>query len=226
MGLFDRFKKKDTQKVEEATIRTSSPNQAPFDIEYGQSSDGRYLQVEFHDNRADFKKFYDITRLIVDRQPLDIAGHPVHNCAVSWYGSEDCQMFDEKLGAFESQRAHEYRGVLAEIDLNLLQSDPNYCSMVMKSLLDKQRVERYLETGLQEEPKMPCGKYIGGVRQTENGYGKFFSTVVGRVSHLSDLMVNRRKEHRAALEARKLQAIEAKKAQIEKLQSELQEMEK
>lgn len=226
MGLFDRFKKKDTQKVEEATIRTSSPNQAPFDIEYGQSSDGRYLQVEFHDNRADFKKFYDITRLIVRRQPLDMAGHQVYNCAVSWYGSEDCQMFDEKAATFDSQRALDYSMVLAEIDLTLLQSNPIYCNAVIRALLDKQRVESYLERGLQDSPNIPCGMYIGGIKQTEEGYGKFFSTVVGRASHFSDSMIDKRREHKEALEAKRLQAIEAKRAQMDKLRSEIEDMQK
>ena len=135
-------------------------------------------------------------------------------------------MFDEKTGQFDSLRAQEYRGVLAEIDLELLQTDPNYCNMVMKELLDKQRVERYLESGLQETPEHPCGKYIGGIRQTEKGYGKFFSTIVGKASHNSELMVNRKQEHREMIEKQRQKAIADKKAQIEKLQSELDSMEK
>lgn len=157
---------------------------------------------------------------------MNIEGHQVHNCSVSWYGRNDCQVFDEKTGKFDSLRAQEYRGVLAEIDLELLQSDPNYCHMLMKGLLDKQRVERYLENGLQETPEQPCGKYIGGVRQTEKGYGKFFSTIVGKASHNSRLMINRRQEHRSRIEIQRKKAIADKKAQIEKLQSELDSMEK
>lgn len=228
MGLFDRFKKKDLQKVEEDNASRTQSTQADFDIEYGHSSDGRYLQVEFHDNRADFKKFYDITRLIVRRQPLDMAGHQVYNCAVSWYGSDDCQMFDEKAGTFESQRALDYSMVLAEIDLNLLQSNPIYCNAVIRTLLDKQRVESYLERGLQDSPNIPCGMYIGGIKQTQEGYGygKFFSTVVGRASHFSDSMIDKRREHKEALEAKRLKAIEAKRAQLDKLRSEIEEMQK
>lgn len=34
-------------------------------------------------------------------------------------------------------------------------------------------MNQYLENGLQESPEHPCGKYIGGMRKTENGYNKF-----------------------------------------------------
>lgn len=225
MGFFDRFKKNDKQNIESAVNNGQPIKQLPFDIEYSTASNGN-LQVEFYDHDSDFKKFYDTTRLIVNKQPLNIGGHQVYNCAVSWYGSNDCQILDEKTGKFDSLRAQEYRGVLAEIDLELLQSDPNYCNMVMKGLLDKQRVARYLESGLQETPEQPCGKYIGGVIQTEKGYAKFFSTIVGQASHNSDLMVNKRQQRKEMMEAQKQKAIADKKAQIAKLQSEVKSMEK
>lgn len=227
MGFFDRFKKDNKQNIDNVVNvvnNNQTVNQLPFDIEYSQMSNGN-LQIEFYDKNPDFKKFYDTTRLIVSKQPVNIEGHRIYNCAVSWYGHNDCQMFDEKTGQFDSLRAQDYKGVLAEIDLELLQTDPYYCNIVMKGLLDKQRVERYLESGLQENPEIPCGKYIGGINQTEKGYGKFFSTIVGQASHNSELMVNRRQEYRQRLEAQKQQVIAAKKAQIEKLQNEVNTME-
>ena len=39
----------------------------------------------------------------------------VYNCLVSWYGSDDCQIFNENLGKFESLRATEYRNNLAQL---------------------------------------------------------------------------------------------------------------
>ena len=225
MGFFDRFKKNDKQNIENAVNNRQPVGQLPFDVEYSTLSNGN-LQVEFYDNDSDFKKFYDTTSLTLGNKPLNIEGHQVYNCAVSWYGRSDCQMLDEKTGKLDSLRAQDYRGVLAEIDLELLQSDPNYCNILMKGLLDKQRVERYLESGLQETPEQPCGKYIGGIRQTEKGYGKFFSTIVGRVSHNSELMVNRRQEHREMIERQRQKTIADKKAQIAKLQNELDSMEK
>ena len=97
--------------------------------------------------------------------------------------------------------------------------------MVMKDLLSKQRVERYLNKGLEENPDTPCGKYIGGVRKTpENQYQKFFSVQTGKACHNSEFMVNRRREVREAEERRRQQIRAQKEAQIQKLQAELDEM--
>ena len=223
MGLFDIFKSIFKRNKEPKVENKQQEEQLPFDIEFTQISNGN-LQVEYFDKNANFAKTYDTTRLIIGRQPIIMEGHQVYNCAVSWYKEGDGKFFDEN-GQLYNVDAQEYKEVLAEIDLNLLQRDPNYCNMVMKGLLEKQRVERYLESGLQETPEQPCGKYIGGIRQTEKGYGKFFSTIVGQASHNSGLMVNRRRESREMNEMKRQQKIADRKAQIEKLQSEIDSME-
>lgn len=223
MKFLDRLKKSNKTNIENVANNRQPIQQLPFDIKYDIDDNGN-LQVEFYDKNADFKKFYDTTRLIVSKQPLDIKGHKVYNCAVSWYENSDCKMLNQETEQFDSLRALDYKGVLAEIDLDLLKEDKNYCNAVMKKLLDKQRVEKYLENGLQETPEKPCGKYIGGVRQTEKGYDKFFSTAVGQASHNSKLMRNRRQERKAMIEVQK--AIADRKAKIKKLQSEIDSMEK
>ncbi len=217
MGLFDKLKRNNKTDAKNATNTTE---QLPFKIKYNMDNDN--IQVDLYDENADFNKLYDSTRLILRRQALNMEGHQVYNCAVAWYGDCDHLELNRQTGQYESRRASDYRGVLAEIDLNLLQSDPNYCHMVMTNLLDKQRVERYLERGLQENPEQPCGKYIGGVARREKGYIKFFSPDVGRASHYSTLMINRRQEHK--IEAERQQEIADKRAQIEKLQKEIEEM--
>ena len=88
MGFFDRFKKNDKQNIGNVVNNRQLVEQLPFDVEYSQISNGN-LQVNFYDKDSDFKKFYDTTRLIVCRQPLNIEGHQVYNCAVSWYGHSD-----------------------------------------------------------------------------------------------------------------------------------------
>lgn len=178
MGFLDRFKNK--KSVEPSTNNTLQAEQLPFEVEFGVTCDGR-LQVDFYDKNADFKQFYDTTRLIVNNSPLNIAGYSVQNCIVSWYGHDDCQMMNKTTGKFESLRANEYRGVLAQIDVNLLQTDSEYCSCVMKELLNKRRVETYLEAGLEETPNRPCGKYVGGIGRNERGYNKVFSQKIGKL---------------------------------------------
>ena len=185
---------------------------------------GDKLQVEFYDTKANFKKFYDITRLLINKKPLIMSGKEVYNCLVSWYGSEDCQMFNENSGKFESPRATEYRNILTQIDLNLLQNDPDYCKIVMQNLLNMERVEKYLDMGLEETPEHPCGKYIGGVMKFGNQYKKFFSETIGKASHNSETMINKRKRHRERIEYAKKMAIERKKAEIAKLQTEIDDL--
>lgn len=225
MGFFDRFKKSNKENVSTVADNEQKASQLPFDVEY--SSPYRdTLQVEFYDKEKDFKRYYDTTRLIVNRQPQNIGGRFVYLCAVSWYGQNDCKLFNKETGQFENFKAKEYKYVLAQINLRLLRIDPNYCNMVMKELLNRQRVERYLERGLQETPEQPCGQYIGGIMEKEGGYCKFFSTIVGQASHNSPIMVAQRNEERARIESIRQKIIADKKAQIEKLQRELESMER
>ena len=223
MGLFDRFKKNKQTKTDEPTINNMQQENnvnnvqfVPYDVQYHNNGS---IQIEFYDRNSDFKTFYDTTRLIINNR-LNIEGHQIYNCAVSWYGQNDCIMIDKTTGE-ELGRAGQYRGVLVELDLQLLLHDKNYHQMVMKGLLNKDRVEKYLNEGLKETPEIPCGKYIGGVRQTENGYKKFFDMEVGRSSHNSDLMKKRRQQNREMKETQKQNAIKEKEAQIAKLQNEL-----
>ena len=216
MGLLNIFK-----KGKKPTEETKSKGAAlTFNIEYNTMSNGN-LQVELSDERTS-----DVTRLVIKIQPLNIQNHPVYNCAVSWYSSQDCQFLNTQTGKYESPRAEQYRGVLAEIDLDLLQKDPNYCNAVIRGLLDRDRVERYLEMGLQETPELPCGKYVGGIMKTKEGYRKFFNEKVGRASHNSPLMIQRRQRHREEEEDIKRRRIADKKDEIARLQGEIDEMEK
>ena len=221
MGLLDKFRKKQPEKdqIHEEDNNKEFLRNAKFSM----TKDGR-LQVDFYDREADFRQFYDVTRLIASIDTINLGGHPVHNCVVSWYGENDAIMFDSK--GMDLSRRTQYREVLAEINLEQLRTDYNYCEAVMKGLLNKERVEKYLSRGLQENPENPCGKYIGGVRKTpENTYQKFFSKRAGEASHNSEFMINRRREVRENEEKRKQQLKTQKEAQIKKLQEEIEGLE-
>lgn len=212
MGLFDILKKRSQQNKNNTVNDQQQTVQLTPEIEYNTMPNG-HLRIEFYDKNKifDFKESYDTTRLIVG-SPLDIEGHKVYKCAVSWYGYNDYRIPDEKIGELDSIESRQYKVVLAEIDLQLLQNDQNYCEIVMRELLDKQRVERFLEEGLQEDSKRPCGKYIGGVKKTEEkGYEKVFFTEVGQVSHNSKWM---QKKRRKIIESEKTQ-LEVEKAKLE-----------
>lgn len=217
MGLFDRFKK-NKQETDKKVDNISKD----YEIKYGMSQDGR-LQIDFYDRNIKVGQFYDTTRLIVDDKTVVLANQRVQNCIVSWYRQDDT-IFSDPQYENESIDARSYKGVLAQIDPVLLQSDEKYCSNVMRYLLNKKRVNQYLENGLQESPEHPCGKYIGGMRKTENGYSKFFNIDAGIASHNSRLMVERRRENREKMEQKKRMEIDRKRAEIQKLQSEIDDM--
>lgn len=217
MGLFDRFKK-NKQETDKKVDNISKD----YEIKYGMSQDGR-LQIDFYDRNIKVGQFYDTTRLIVGDKTVVLANQRVQNCIVSWYRQDDT-IFSDPQYENESIDARSYKGVLAQIDPVLLQSDEKYCSNVMRYLLNKKRVNQYLENGLQESPEHPCGKYIGGMRKTENGYSKFFDIDAGIASHNSKLMVERRRENREKMEQKKRMEIDRKKAEIQRLQSEIDDM--
>ncbi len=217
MGLLDKFKKKSNTK------EASTTQQKDYNIKY--SINGDKLQIDFKENHHEAEQSYDTTRLVVSLEPFIFAGRQVSNCAVSWYNSSDVIFVDPKFGG-EQIEARQYVGVLAELDTQALQQDESYAYETMKSLLNKERVMRYINTGLEEKPKQPCGKYIGGIEKEENSYIKFFSPDLGQASHYSDLMINRRREYRQKAEIQRQQEqIKAeKRAQIQKLQQEIDDM--
>lgn len=231
MGFLDIFKKKDNQnsstkvnnRNEINSVAKPQMNKPPFEINYKVLPDGNF-QVELYERNAEFKKFYDITRLIISKQQQQLADHTVWDCSVSWYGKSDCHMIDPKTGILDSPRALDYRNILAEFDVRLLQTDPNYCNAVMTDLMDKKRVAKYLSNGLDENSPNPCGKYIGGMQQAPNNYIKFFYGPAGRASHYSPSMVAERQKQRIEMEQRKQQAIMNKRAEIARLQNELNSM--
>ena len=203
MGFFDIFKKKEARptKVQEQI------QEKPYEISYSKTERGD-LQVDFFDKTYEEGRDYDVTRLVVGHD-LKLAEAVVQNCAVSWYGTGD-EIHINPQYRNESIRANEYRGVLIQIAPIRLQQDSDYCRMVMKGLLNRDRVTKYLSEGLSENPRVKCGKYVGGIRIENGMYKKFFDVEAGMASHNSKLMIERRAKLRND-ERRKIESKIAKK---------------
>ena len=216
MGLFERFK-----KVKGEPKKQNVEQELPFEVSFSTNQNGTF-QVDFYDKFPKPRQFYDTTRLIVDPRPLVMNNKYVLNGAVSWYGQDDAIILDDR--GQESGRRSLYRGILAQIDLNLLQTDANYCYTVMKQLLEKSRIEKYLCQGLEKNPERPCGKYIGGVEIIENEYKKIFDANIGRESHYSKLMIDRRRENDLKQQIEQEEQIRRKQEQINKIQEEIDNM--
>ena len=220
MGLLDIFKK---NKETQTTIPAQNQKE-PFDINYTYRPDGS-VQIVFTDNdsRRTFRQFYDVTSLIIQNNDIALAGHRVSDCYVAWYGSQDTEYFDPELA--EASRKNTYTEVFAEIDKQQIQN-PQYIATLMIGLLKKSRVEEYLSKGLQDEPDRPCGKYIGGIQMTSNGYGKVFNQNVGKAAHNTNEMRMERETYKRQEEQRKAAEIAAKRRQISELQGEIDELSK
>lgn len=221
MGLFDRFKKNKEEK-ESNNIDNYSRN--ANDIRFYHTHDKK-LAIEFEEYDADFKQFYDTTRVIIDSIPSFINNSAVYGCKVSWYDSQDAQIFDNDGN--DISRRTDYNDVLAQIDPVRMQQDLAYCEYVMKKLFEKSRVEKYLAQGLSDNPSNPCGNYVGGVKDKGNGtFGKFFDLSIGQIVHSSQYMIDKRMEFERKERDRKNRAIEEKHAQIRKLRGEIDNLSK
>ena len=184
---------------------------------------GGNLQVDYYDENAEFDQFYDTTRLVIKNTTI-LGGQQVLSCDVSWYSRDDCQIKNE-AGIWESRRANDYSQVLAQIDVRRLQTDRNYCTMVMKGLLNQKRVEKYLEKGLQEHTERPCGEYIGGVGERNGKLSKFFSEKVGIAAHYAPYMTNRRNVLKTQQISENQRKIDNYNKQIENLKRENENLE-
>lgn len=214
MGFFDKFKKK--EEIEE-----QQEEKLPYDIKYSVTQDGR-LQVDFRELQANFRQFYDTTRLIVGGNTSIVNGKQIESALISWYGSSDAVMLDGS--GRECGRRVDYEQISLGVNIEQLQRDPNYCISVMKGLLNKERVDRYMEAGLQEKPAMECGNYVGEIGVKDGRYTKIFQQDIGQAVHNSNYMKSKRYERTMRLEETKQRNIEQKRAEIDRLNQEIENL--
>jgi len=221
MGFFDRFKKQNKNEVITEPKGQMSPKRNENAIEYSCTDDGR-LVIELIEQRTKLGQFYDTTKLVLDNKVVDLEGTYLQNCMISWYGQDDCVRLDSS--GHDYGRRGQFKNVLADIDTDLIWKDEQYCLAVMKNLLNQHRVEEYLNRGLQESPEVPCGKYVGGIKWDGEKYKKVFSRNLGEASHNSPEMIGRRQRLQEQIRRNQERAIADKKAQIARLQQEVDDM--
>ena len=214
--IFNKKEKNDNKNINEINNNPKSQ----YEFTYAANEDNT-LQVDFYDKVYDMKKFYDTTRLIINRQPQIIDGMEVYNCKVSWYGSNDCYLYNPNVGKYINANAENYSDIQTQIDMTLFNTDEEYRVHFMKELLEKKRVNDYLENGLLDNPKQPSGIYIGGLTKKNNEYVHYFYADIGIKSHNSDIAIQKRQERKQLLEETRQAEIRNKQAQIEKLQSDI-----
>lgn len=215
MGFLDRFRRNKEEVKMHPNIEPSR-NYEFSGSNFKVKRENNSIQLDFF-NAEKRSEFYDTTRIILnDNAHSMISEEDVQTAYVSWYAENDTIEVLPGMGL--TSRATDYKKVLVSIDTNLLLTDPQYRSIVMNSLLDEKRVERYLEQGLQDDPNVPCGNYIGGVRMTDKGWRKYFSQSVGRIVHSMPENVSKRQEKRRREEMYKQQKIAELYQEIKKVQ--------
>lgn len=220
-GIFSRlFKKKENYEYG-YEMQTISQYTNPNDIMINYTKEGM-LQIDFYDSNPRLATLNDSTRLVITNVSENLANKYIPKCLVSHYNSTDCQILKRGQGAISSRDM--YQEVVADIDINLLQTDYQYCKTVMRDLLDSRRVNWYLEQGLEENPQKYCGKYIGGVGRGRNGYTKFFDAIAGQVSHYSPEMIQKRQMHREAEIEWRQKEIEENRKRNNQLYEEINEL--
>ena len=194
MGFLDIFRKK-TPKVTHSDM--PEPYYASEHILRNITDDGK-LQIDYIE-KPDFKKDYDSTRLVLETIPENINGYRVYTGKVSWYNQKDAIM---------------------AVEPNLLRTNDEYVSWVMKGLLNKNRVRAYHERGLIDNPDVPCGNYVGGIEVKADGsFKKVFDNFTGTYVHNMPAV----RQVRAQYQERK-RIEKAKQARIEELNKELHDL--
>lgn len=204
-------------------VPVSPMNRPPYDIKYSDTPDGK-LQVDFQDNRKNSRLAKDTTRLIVDGRPNIVEGRNLYSCKVSWYDQEDTIAIS--AGKDIGNRGA-YNDILLELDLNLLLRDPNYVYTLMNEVLLVGRVNDNLRFGMEDNPKRPCGNYMGGVcfDPKIGRYRKYFEPDVGVAVHYSPRMQEKRQERKMQKERERQIKIAQNRAKINSLQAENKKLE-
>ena len=215
MGLIDLFRK--NKKITKKSLPEQEEKKDSYDIFI---NDEWKMQIDYIEGKPDFNKYYDTTTLIIEDSSSVIA-----NCKVSWYNQYDTIIINRYNGREEDSRTN-YKDILVKLNYGLLQSDDQYVKKLMVSLLDRRRVNSYLENGMMDNPEKPCGKYIGGVEKIEGEFKKSFENEVGKWAHNLPEMVEKRRKAKEYAERQRMEEVKRKKEQIIKLQKEVDDLSK
>lgn len=200
MGFLDNLKNRKNRDEDKGVQCSTNAEEISDNISISNIRPNQ-VQIEYRKEKPS-GQYYDTTRLIIDINPVQIAGSkPLYRCNVSWYDSNGRYILNRETGTIEPENADAYSSVLVELDMDKLYKDEKYGKAVMGLLLDRQRVQRYLSNRLKDNPDLRCGDYIGGIREKENGQlGKIFNLSVGKIRHESPEMRKLRDETKKAYE--------------------------
>lgn len=228
MGLF-HFKKKEEQSI---PVKEAPKSSIMFQS-YRDKDGTEYIDVEFYDEdgRKALAQGYDTTRLMIKRSAIRLPnGAILEEAKISWRNNDDMNYIDEN--GREERITPDMQDIRVSIDFEKLYHDRAYQEVLMKGLLTKQRVSRYLNQGLEEVPENPCGNYIGEVIQKEEKdeqgniarryYTRGFNSYIGRMVHNLPDQIARRNAQKEKMQ--KATIAEQKRRKIQELQEEIEQL--
>lgn len=129
--------------------------------------------------RSQKGKEYNITNLIIDPIELLIDNQILYKCKVSWFNDQTISPAGDTKYNKENPA-----NIIIQFNLEKLVTDKKYFMFFMEELLDKKRVLKYLQYGMQENPVIECGNYIGYIDYDEKGYPtKYFDKDIAKQCH-------------------------------------------
>jgi hypothetical protein len=157
---------------------------------------GTYFRIRKNDTvelgyQSKLNDEYDNTRLIIDPIPLIINNQKTFRCKVSWFNSNDSVHFPKEGKEYDEKNSHD---IIVQFDIEKLVTDKNYYMFFMEKLLNKERILKYLEYGMEENPEIKCGNYIGYIGYNEQGILKrYFDDIIGIKCHYLPEKIEERK---------------------------------
>ncbi len=134
--------------------------------------------------QSDTGKDYDSTRLIIEPYEKVIKNQTIYKCKISWFNSDDSVKFPKDKNGRSKYDEKNSSNIMVQFDLEKLITDKKYYKFFMENLLKKDRVLKYLEYGMQEEPKIKCGDYVGYIDYNKEGKLKrYFDEEIGEACH-------------------------------------------
>lgn len=134
--------------------------------------------------QSDTGKDYDSTRLIIEPYEKVIKNQTIYKCKISWFNSGDSVKFPKDKNGNIRYDEKASSNIMVQFDLEKLVTDKKYFKFFMENLLKKDRVLKYLEYGMEEDPKVKCGDYIGYIDYNKDGKLKrYFDEDIGKECH-------------------------------------------
>lgn len=127
------------------------------------------------------KEEYDNTRLIINPISMIICGQKTFRCKISWFNSSERVHFNKKISNYDERKSYD---IIVQFNIEKLFTDKNYYAFFMEQLLNKDRTQKYLEYGMEENPTIKCGNYVGYIDYNEQGKLKrYFDEEIGTKCH-------------------------------------------